>query len=706
MQIEGYIERITYYSEETGFLVMRIQEKDKKDLTAAVGRAVSVNVGETVRLTGKWVKDKKYGEQFQFDDITITVPSTAKGIEKYLSSSGIKGIGPVLAGKIVEKFGSNTLEVIDNDPDRLKEVRDIGKARVEKIKKAWEAHRSVRELIMFLQHYGVSAVHCARIHEKYGDEAVRMIRENPYRLARDIKGIGFQTADQIACKMNFPKNSPVRVKEGTVYVLMERVDEGHVYYPLKKLTAEASDMLEVQPDLVKKAVYSLDQQDGRLAVEGEKVYPKWLHITETRLAEKLRELNGPPPIKKDPDLLKKAEDNIGVKLTEKQKEAVNSVMEEKILILTGGPGTGKTTIVKAMLEVFNTCGLDAFLAAPTGRAAKKMEESAGQEAKTIHRMLEYDPKRGVFTRNEDNPLEADAVIIDEASMMDLSLTYSLIKALPPSTILVIVGDVDQLPPVGPGNMLRDVIDSGVVKTVELNEIFRQSRQSRIVTNAHLINLGRMPDLKNGGDFYFIEEESPEKVVVKIRRVVSERIPASFGLDPVNDVQVISPMHGGSTGVANLNEVLQTALNPCGRNAVRGSRVYREGDRVIQTSNNYDKMVFNGDVGIIKRVDEAEKELEVSFGGNAAVYDFTELDEISLGYAISVHKSQGSEYPAVVMPVTTQHYILLRRNLLYTAVMRGSKLVVLVGTKKALAIAVKNNDARQRYSDFKERLRSA
>ncbi len=690
----------------------RLQEKGKKGLTTVVGKIGHINAGESVKLGGCWVEDKKYGEQFSFDTCETIIPATVHGIEKYLGSGLIKGIGPVLAKRIVKIFAEKTLEIIDTSPRKLAVVPGIGPVRLAMVKEAWEKHKDIKELMLFLQEYGVGASHCARIYKVYGKEAVSVVKENPYRLAAEVRGIGFITADNMARKMGVEPSSIFRAKEGVIYVLGTFTNEGHVYCPYELLLGRAAELLEIEEEIVVQAVNELVQVDQRLVLqesEGENgVYLKALYITEARLAEKLMALNREQFSLPAVDLQKvipRVEQRLGFTLAERQREAVVAAFQSKVLIITGGPGTGKTTIIHAILKILYGFQAKVVLTAPTGRASKRMQEATGQEARTIHRLLGFSP-RGGFRFNEDNPLAADAVIVDEASMIDILLMYNLVKAIPPQALLILVGDVHQLPAVGPGNVLRDLIDSGVLKTVVLNEIFRQSRQSEIVVNAHRINSGLLPKFINKpvqSDLFFVAEEDPAKAIAKLRKIVCERLPQRFGFDPKTEVQVLAPMHKGVTGVGNINTELQNALNPAGRSILQGSRQLRAGDKVIQLTNDYDKEVFNGDMGIVEGIDEIDQEFKVNYDGRRVTYDFSERDELALAYAITVHKSQGSEYPAVVILLTMQHFILLQRNLLYTALTRGKRLVVIIGTKKALAIAVKNNRPLQRYTRLKERI---
>ncbi len=715
--IYGYLERITFINEENHFTVARLQEKAKKELTTIVGNLAGINPGESLRLFGKWVHNAKYGNQFQVEKYETVVPATVNGIEKYLGSGLIKGIGPVMARRIVKTFGLSTLDVIETTPDELAKVDGIGAKRIEMITKAWEEQKEIKEIMVFLQSNGVSAAYSARIFKRYGKASIENVRENPYRLAADIPGIGFITADRIAQNMGVDPNSILRVKEGIIYVLNQLTDEGHVYYPLEPLLAKAAEMLKVNAELTGRAVAEL-LEERRIRIEElpgqpplQAVYLPAFYTAETNLARLLLCLAGEPSPVRSIDTEKAVDwvaGKIGSNLAEKQKEAVVLSAQNKVLIITGGPGTGKTTIIKAIIRIFRALKLQILLAAPTGRAAKRMQEATGHEAKTIHRLLEYSPRKGGFEKNQESPLEADVVILDESSMIDLLLMYNLVKAIPSNATLILVGDINQLPSVGPGNVLKDLIECGRFKVVTLTEIFRQARESRIVTNAHLINRGMFPDLKKPpgrelSDFYFIEEEEPEKIINKILALCLSRIPKRFGFHPVQDIQVLTPMHRGKLGVMNINLKLQEFLNPNESMLIRGNKSFKVNDKVMQVTNNYDKSVYNGDVGTISRIDQEEQEVQVDFEGRIVTYDFSELEELVLAYAISIHKSQGSEYPAVIIPVVTQHYLLLQRNLIYTGLIRGKKLVILIGSKRALAIAVKNNKTQNRFTWLKERL---
>lgn len=719
--IYGYLERITYYSEETSFTVARLQEKGKTGLTTIVGNMTGINPGESLRLTGKWVNNAKFGEQFQVEKYETVVPATVNGIEKYLGSGLIKGIGPVMAKRIVKVFGLNTLDVIENSPHDLSRVEGIGSKRIDMIARAWLDQKEVKEIMLFLQSHGVSAGYSAKIFKEYGSDSIEIVKNNPYRLAADIYGIGFITADHIAQNMGIDPNSVLRVKEGIIYVLNETTNEGHVFFPYEPLVAKASEMLKVDRDVVVQAI-ALLFEEKRVILEdmndlkegftpnNKAVYLVPFYVAETGAAARLLKLIAEQPVIRSIDTNKAitwVEEKLQTKLAEKQIEAINLSVKHKVLVITGGPGTGKTTIIKAIMRVFMALQLKVLMAAPTGRAAKRMQEATGFDARTIHRLLEYAPRRGGFQKNQDYPLDADVIIVDEASMIDIILMHHLLKAVPTHATLILVGDINQLPSVGPGSVLRDIIDSGKFKVVELTEIFRQAGQSRIVVNAHLVNQGRFPDisLPSGEltDFYFIEGEEPLNVLHKILMLCGERIPKRFGFHPVDDIQVLTPMHRGELGVGNLNAKLQELLNPGEGGITRGQRRYKVNDKVMQLINNYDKEVFNGDVGKIIAIDRENQELKVNFDGRVATYEFSELDELVTAYAVSIHKSQGSEYRSVIIPVTTQHFMMLQRNLIYTAITRGKALVVLVGSRRALAMAVKNNKPLNRYTSLKDRL---
>jgi exodeoxyribonuclease V alpha subunit len=715
--IHGLLEKISYHNEENDFVVAKLREKDKKELTTIVGNLSGINPGESLKLTGNWVHNKKFGEQFQVETFEVTIPATLLGIQKYLASGLIKGIGLIMSERIVEKFGLHTLEVIEKKPERLSEVEGIGPKRISMIKKTWEEQKEIKEIMIFLQGHGVSASYSAKIYKQYGSQSIEMVRENPYRLAHDIYGTGFITADKIAQNLGIDRNSLIRAKAGLIYVLNQLTEEGHVYYPENQLIHKAREILHVDEEIIFQAVRELSKEKELfledLEPEGNlrAVFLAPFYVAERGVAQRLINLKESPsnirPIHPE-KAIEWVQQKLGIELAQRQEEAVLLAATSKVLIITGGPGTGKTTIITAILRIFQQLQLRVLLAAPTGRAAKRMNEATSWEAKTIHRLLEYSPHKGGFKKDQDDPLEADVVIIDETSMVDTLLMHHLLKAIPSHAHLILVGDVDQLPSVGPGNVLKDIIRSGRFTVVTLTEIFRQARESMIVVNAHKVNQGEFPVLKGidkseETDFRFIQEEDPEKILQNILDLCSERIPGQCRFHPLKEIQVLAPMHKGTIGVANLNIELQKRLNPGPSGITRGAWNFRLGDKVMQIVNNYDKDVFNGDIGWISKIDPEEREVVIDFDGRPVPYDYSDLDEVVLAYAVSVHKSQGSEYPVVILPVVTQHYLLLQRNLIYTGITRAKKRVILIGTKKALAIAIRNNKPQRRYTLLSERL---
>jgi len=713
--LSGLVERVTYHNPENGFCVLRVKARGQRDLVAVVGHAATINAGEFISATGCWTTDRDHGLQFKAASVTTTQPTTLEGIEKYLGSGMIRGIGPVYARALVHAFGDAVFDLIEQQPGRLREVTGIGQKRAARIVAGWADQKAIREIMLFLHAHGVGTSRAVRIFKTYGQDAIALITENPYRLARDIRGIGFRTADQVAAKLGIEREAMIRVRAGLSFGLAEATGQGHCGLPVAELTRATAELIEVGAGLIGAAL-GLELQDGELmadTVDGEPcVFLAGLYRSEQAIAERLRLLSkgSPPwPLIDTERAVPWVESKTGLALAPSQREALRLAVDAKVLVISGGPGVGKTTLVNSVLKVLGAKGVQVELCAPTGRAAKRLAESTGLEARTIHRLLEADPATGGFKRGEAHPLDCGLLVVDEASMVDVPLMRALLMALPDGAALLLVGDVDQLPSVGPGQVLADVIASGAVPVVRLTEVFRQAAQSRIITNAHRINQGQMPELTapDGSDFYFVEATEPEDAVRKLLAVVRDRVPARFGLDPVRDVQVLCPMNRGSLGARALNGELQRVLNPPGERRVeRFGWTYGPGDKVMQVTNDYERDVFNGDLGIVTGLDVEEGALTVSFEGREVEYGFGELDELVLAYATTIHKAQGSEYPAVVIPLMTQHYAMLARNLLYTGVTRGKRLVVLVGQRKALAMAVRNAGARRRWSKLREWLAPA
>jgi len=710
-RLQGVVERITFHNSDTGYTVAKVQpEGQRGDPVPVVGAMLSVSAGECVVLDGDWVNHPQYGRQFSIESCKTVRPGTVEGIRKYLGSRLIKGVGPVTARRIVAFFGRETLDVIDSDPERLRDVPGLGPKRAEWVARAWAEQREIHNVMLFLQSHDVGTGYAIKIWKQYGQEAISCIRENPYRLSTDIWGIGFLTADRIAQKLGVDPNASERIVAGIRHVLDAAAEQdGHIYLPQDELVASSADALEVPADRVEACLQDLHGSEDVVIAE-ERVYPPPLYYAEKGTATRVHQLSSIQRIETGdiPAEIGRIEARLGVAFAPRQKAALERALTHSLSVLTGGPGTGKTTTIQGLIALLEARGKRIALAAPTGRAAKRMSEATGREAKTIHRLLEFSPGEMAFTRNFDNQLEIDALIVDETSMVDILLMNSLLRAVPISASVTLVGDVDQLPSVGPGSVLRDIIASGRAETVALNEIFRQARTSRIVTNAHAVNAGDLPDITNArdADFFFVEEDDPEAVADTVCGLCQQRLPRTYGLDPIDDIQVLAPMYRGQTGATNLNRRLQDALNPRGAEMERGGVTYRVGDKVMQVRNNYDKDVFNGDLGRIAGIDEVDQHVSVNYGDRPTTYDFPELDEITPAYAISVHKSQGSEYRAVVLPLTTQHYMMLQRNLLYTAITRARELVVIVGTVKALGIAVRNNRVSERYTSLSARIRSA
>lgn len=712
--VTGSVESIVFRNDETGYTVCSVKTQGDGDrqydaVVTVVGSCAAIWEGEEIHAEGEWVRHPSHGQQFQAKTITCITPTSTEGIRRYLASGMIKGIGPKFAQRIVDHFGERTLEVIDKESGRLREVEGIGERRRKLIKESWTEQRDVREIMIFLQSHGIGTAKASRIYRQYGADAIAIVKRNPYRLCEDVWGIGFKTADAIALSVGIPHDSEVRARAGLIYTLQTESDEGHCFTPEPDLLLHAQALLDITVEILGDAL-SKEFEKGTLVKEEDRIYLRDLFRAETRVAASLtRLLDAPQPFAPiDATVaIPWAERKMGLNLAPLQREALRNAVTSKVSIITGGPGVGKTTIIRALTEIFGARKMDIRLAAPTGRAAKRMSEATGREAQTIHRLLKFNPSVGGFEFNIDNPLGGDCFILDETSMIDIRLMDQFLQALPDSATLILVGDTDQLPSVGPGNVLRDLIASGQIPCCRLDTIFRQDTSGLIVRNAHHVNHGEPFETHTGdSDFYFVETGDPEKIIARTVELMTNRIPVKFKLDPLADVQVLTPMRRNLLGTENLNSVIQTALNPSGPSLVRGCTHFRVNDRVMQLRNNYDKEVFNGDIGFIKQVDAEDRALIVLFDGRPVRYAQSELDELVLAYACSIHKSQGSEYPAVIVLLHTQHFKLLQRNLLYTAITRGKRLVMVVGSSRAVNIAIKANQVRERRTSLRERLRGA
>lgn len=719
--LSGLVERVTFHNPENGFCVLKVQAEGHRQLVCIVGILPTVAPGEWITAQGTWQRDKDHGMQMKARTLKTQPPTSLEGIEKYLGSGLIKGIGPVYATKLVKKFGEKVFDIIEHQSKRLEEVDGIGRERRQRIKEAWAEQKIVRDIMLFLHAHGLSTNRAARIYKIYGEEAIAKIRANPYTLARDIHGIGFHSADAVAMKLGFESDSLLRARGAIDHLLTEATGEGHCALPREELIQAAQRLLEVDENIVEQALerHLHDQRVTLERISGkELIFLPQLRVAEEIIANRLQQLAEsatPEPFIDPEKAIPWVEEKTKRTLSASQREALKTALKHRAVVITGGPGVGKTTLVQSLLLILRAKKLRCLLAAPTGRAAQRLAEATKLEAKTIHRLLEFLPGQGRFLRDVDNPLETDVLVVDETSMVDVPLMSRLLLAHPRGARLILVGDVDQLPSVGPGLVLPDIIRSGIVPVVHLKEIFRQSGGSQIIEAAHAVNEGRLPmflesdSTKTSNDFFFIEKNEPEEIISTLISMVRDRVPKRLGVNPIMDIQVLAPMHRGTLGIGELNTKLQASLNPPQQYRSETSAygtLFREGDKVLQTTNNYDKEVFNGDIGCIQRIDATEKNLTVQFDGRKAVYEFSELDELTLAYAITIHKSQGSEFPVVLMPLAMQQYLLLQRNLLYTGLTRGRKLVMLIGQKKAFTTAVHNASTRFRYGGLYTRLRNA
>lgn len=707
-EILGTVQTILFRAEETGYTVCSVSTANRHESATIVGHCAAIWLGEMLKSRGRWVRHKTHGTQFQAESMECVVPTSAHGIERYLASGMIRGIGKVVAKRMVAHFGDDTLRVIEKDSGRLEEVEGIGAKRRQMIKESWLEQKAVRDIMIFLQGHGIGPGQAARIYRQYGAQAVAIITENPYRLCSDVWGIGFKTADRVALSMGIPADSEPRSRAGLAYVLLTMTEEGHCYCAMPELILQAQSLLEIPAETLERAL-AHELAGGRLIRDDTRIYLPHLYEAEVSIARKLAVLSETPVSFKPIDADKAvpwAESLVAITFDARQAEALHLALTRKVSIVTGGPGVGKTTIIRALVEIYARRKLTVALAAPTGRAAKRMEEATSRQASTIHRLLKFSPRTGGFEHHEGLPMEGDVFILDEVSMIDIPLMYAFLRAMRDDAVLVMVGDIDQLPSVGPGNVLRDLIQSARIPVVKLDRIFRQAHGGLIVQNAHHINRGEFIETAGGdddSDFYFFDVREPDDVITRVVDLVTTRIPRRFGFNPMADIQVLTPMRRNQLGADNLNVLLQQALNPRGAHVMRFGRIYRERDRVMQIRNNYDKDTFNGDIGLIASVDMDAQSLVVDYEGRMVEYEFNELDELVHAYACSIHKAQGSEYPAVVLLLATQHFKLLQRNLIYTALTRGRKLVCLVGSSKAVALAIRNNEMRMRRTALAQRL---
>lgn len=719
-KLKGTVERVVYRNPDNNYIIARFKSEESQEMLTIVGQSIDAQPGERLEVKGRWVFNKKYGNQFEIESIEVLVPATVEGIEKYLGSGLIKGIGPAMAKKIVLKFKLDTLKILDESPEKLVKIEGFGSKRIELIKNEWQKQKDIRNVMIFMQSYGISNSCSVKIYNIYGKEAIGVIRSNPYKLIEDVLGIGFKTADKISHNLGIEKDSIFRIKSGILYLLNEITDAGNCYYPLDELMNIAVSLLEVEIVQIEKGLSVLETEKKIEIIDKntvKRVYLKNIYEDEKYVCEKLKQLkdfkrkNETEILKlNDNELIDKIEKisfENGIELDEIQTDAVKKSITEKILIITGSPGTGKSTILNIVIKFFQQQNKKVLAAAPTGRASKRLSQTTSIEAKTVHRLLKYQPKMNKFLKNEQNQLDADLVIIDEASMLDIRLFQSFLKAIKNETNLILVGDIDQLPAVGPGNVLSDIINSGIFTVVRLQKIYRQEGKSQIIFNAHRIRDGIFPVLKKSEyeDFYFIEKIEPEQVVSLILDLITQKLPNKFNYNSLRDIQVLVPTNKGVVGVNNLNIKIQETINKNKINIFKGSVEYKINDKVIQLKNNYEKDVYNGDIGFIKNIDFNSKELHIDFEGKIVVYDFNDLDEINLSYAISIHKAQGSEFKCVIVPILTSHYMLLQRNLLYTAITRAREVVILIGSKKAIGMAVNKNIVEKRYTGLQELLQT-